>query len=176
MKKIEICSFLFLYNFVSSHHFRGGSFSSSWVKKLSNGSNLIELKTMFTWDLNEYNCDEDIIEKRSLIGPYNEFLYSKKSKLTSSEIYCEKYSLEDNWSYGKRRNIYSINDSTFEVNFESCCWSNFNEGSFNYQMKRKMNLNEPNDSPIMSISPIGTLKRPPYSFCFKESRLFCVFV
>lgn len=140
------------------HHYHGGSITAKYLNRSSSGNHFLQLTFYFVWSYSDYKCNDFIIQKHELIGPYNDYVYLKNGRrITTCEVYCEKYSYKDNWSSGKKSLIYETNEDLIQIYYENCCWENLKANGLNWQLKFKMNLTEPNQSPQITVQPISKL-------------------
>jgi hypothetical protein len=148
--------FLSIISISMGHHYRGGSLIAVYLNNTIFGYHKIQLTVGFVWSFSDYKCNDWIIDKHELIGPYNDYIYLKNGKrITSCEAYCEKYSEQNNWTYGRKSLEYSTNENYIEIYYENCCWERVKGDGLNWQFKFKMNLTEPNHTPIVNLQPLG---------------------
>lgn len=153
---------IFLFNIFSisiCHHYQGGSLIAQYYGNSSLGYHTVRLTISFVWVYEKYKCDEWVIKNQQLIGPYNDYIYSRgEKKITSCEIYCEKYSQVDNWSFGRKSLVFNTSKKFIEIFNENCCWEKVNGHGLNWQLKLRMSLAEPNETPSVAVPPVGRVK------------------
>lgn len=150
-KTFFVVAFILSVQYSTCHHYRGGSIS---LRKIN--TSLAEVTISFGWSLSGYFCDKETILEHKLIGPLNDYLYSGESPITTVETYCESYSIEDNWSFGRRKFFVEPSENSFSLTYEGCCWiSTFGQHS-NWQITMNASIDQITySSPVALMFPLS---------------------
>lgn len=142
------------------YHYRGGSMSARVTSP-----NQVEVTISFVWRLSGYFCNQDTINRRTLIGPSLDYLYSGNLSITSAQTYCESFSIEDDWSFGKKTFSVIPLSEPFSLTYEGCCWISYDGQHINWQITMNISTSQaPNSSPITMMFPISNFLKF-FQFC-----------
>jgi hypothetical protein len=152
-KTFFLITFIIFIKIASCYHYRGGSISSRFIN-----SNLTEVTISFGWRLSGYYCDKKTINGHRLIGPFNDYLYYGGLPITTVETYCESFSVEDDWSFGKRKFFVQPLDNSLTLTYEGCCWLSSTGHDSNWQITMNISTDQVSySSPFAIMFPLSKL-------------------
>ncbi|CAF1091125.1 unnamed protein product [Brachionus calyciflorus] len=166
---------LSLIGVIKASHFYGGSINWKAVETFPNGSVSVQLEYKFYWRsdfdiVGNYRCNDTKIATQFPIGDASTVNCNvgctPNSFSLNSKVYCDGYSLTNNWSSGKRTELVTLSSSQkyVEALFTGSSWLTLRSGGGSWQIRVKMNLttrsdiNKINTPPISLSSPIIKLK------------------